>query len=82
MIALLLRENRLRGPFRLEVHSNGEISVRVCSIHGNCAFSLAAQDQSSAGRSHQVVLKYLGAAGWEISDGTTTFFDRSISVEN
>jgi L-ascorbate metabolism protein UlaG (beta-lactamase superfamily) len=32
---------------------------------------LAAQDQSSAGRSHQVVLKYLGTAGWEITDGTT-----------
>jgi L-ascorbate metabolism protein UlaG (beta-lactamase superfamily) len=32
---------------------------------------LAAQDQSSAGRSNQVVLKYLGTAGWEITDGTT-----------
>jgi hypothetical protein len=33
--------------------------------------SLAAQDQSSAGKSNQVVLKYLGTAGWEITDGTT-----------
>jgi L-ascorbate metabolism protein UlaG (beta-lactamase superfamily) len=31
---------------------------------------LAAQDQSSAGKSNQVVLKYLGTAGWEITDGT------------
>jgi L-ascorbate metabolism protein UlaG (beta-lactamase superfamily) len=33
--------------------------------------TLAAQDQGSAGKSNQVVLKYLGTAGWEISDGTT-----------
>ena len=32
---------------------------------------LSGQDQSSAGKSNQVVLKYLGAAGWEITDGTT-----------
>jgi len=30
-----------------------------------------AQDQRSAGKSNQVVLKYLGTAGWEITDGTT-----------
>jgi L-ascorbate metabolism protein UlaG (beta-lactamase superfamily) len=29
------------------------------------------QDQRSAGKSNQVVLKYLGTAGWEITDGTT-----------
>src|SRR6266852_9762771 len=34
--------------------------------------TLAAQDQKSAGKSHQVVLKYLGTAGWEITDGTTS----------
>jgi L-ascorbate metabolism protein UlaG (beta-lactamase superfamily) len=33
--------------------------------------TLAAQDQGSAAKSNQVVLKYLGTAGWEISDGTT-----------
>jgi L-ascorbate metabolism protein UlaG (beta-lactamase superfamily) len=33
--------------------------------------SLAAQDQKSAGKSNQVFLKYLGTAGWEITDGTT-----------
>ena len=33
--------------------------------------ALAAQDQRSAGKSNQVVLKYLGTAGWEITDGTT-----------
>jgi L-ascorbate metabolism protein UlaG (beta-lactamase superfamily) len=34
--------------------------------------TLAAQDQRTAGKNNQVVLKYLGTAGWEISDGTTT----------
>ena len=33
--------------------------------------SLAAQSQLSASQSDRVVLKYLGAAGWEISDGST-----------
>ena len=33
--------------------------------------TLAAQDQLGADKNHQVVLKYLGTAGWEISDGTT-----------
>jgi L-ascorbate metabolism protein UlaG (beta-lactamase superfamily) len=32
---------------------------------------LAGQDQRSTGKNDQVVLKYLGTAGWEISDGTT-----------
>ena len=34
--------------------------------------TLAAQDQRSAEKSQQVVLKYLGTAGWEITDGTTS----------
>src|SRR5580704_8984386 len=34
--------------------------------------TLAAQDQRGADKNHQVVLKYLGTAGWEITDGTTT----------
>ena len=34
--------------------------------------TLAAQNQPSAGKSSPVILKYLGAAGWEISDGTTS----------
>jgi L-ascorbate metabolism protein UlaG (beta-lactamase superfamily) len=34
--------------------------------------TLAAQDQRTAEKSNQVVLKYLGTAGWGISDGTTT----------
>jgi hypothetical protein len=33
--------------------------------------ALSAQDQRSAGKSNQVILKYLGTAGWEITDGTT-----------
>jgi hypothetical protein len=33
--------------------------------------ALAAQDQRTAGKSNQVFLRYLGAAGWEITDGTT-----------
>ena len=33
--------------------------------------TLAAQVRGSAGKSDQVVLKYLGTAGWEISDTTT-----------
>src|SRR5229473_83831 len=42
-----------------------------------CVFTItvlvtfAAQDQPNAGKSAPVTLKYLGAAGWEISDGTT-----------
>jgi L-ascorbate metabolism protein UlaG (beta-lactamase superfamily) len=34
--------------------------------------TLAAQDQRTAEKSNQVVLKYLGTAGWEIADGATT----------
>jgi L-ascorbate metabolism protein UlaG (beta-lactamase superfamily) len=34
--------------------------------------TLAAQDERCAEKSHQVVLKYLGTAGWEISDGSTS----------
>jgi L-ascorbate metabolism protein UlaG (beta-lactamase superfamily) len=33
--------------------------------------TVTAQNQVGAGKSNQVVLKYLGTAGWEISDGTT-----------
>jgi len=33
--------------------------------------SLAAQDPRNATKSNQVILKYLGTAGWEITDGTT-----------
>ena len=33
--------------------------------------ALTGQDQSSARKDGQVVLKYLGTAGWEITDGTT-----------
>lgn len=33
--------------------------------------TLAAQDQPSTGKSNLVILKYLGTAGWEITDGTT-----------
>jgi L-ascorbate metabolism protein UlaG (beta-lactamase superfamily) len=33
--------------------------------------ALAAQDQRSAGKGDQVVLRYLGTAGWEITDGST-----------
>jgi L-ascorbate metabolism protein UlaG (beta-lactamase superfamily) len=41
----------------------------VCFVFMLTVF--VAQDQSSAGKSTQVVLKYLGTAGWEITDGTT-----------
>jgi L-ascorbate metabolism protein UlaG (beta-lactamase superfamily) len=34
--------------------------------------TLPAQNQPIPGKSNQVVLKYLGTAGWEITDGTTT----------
>jgi L-ascorbate metabolism protein UlaG (beta-lactamase superfamily) len=34
--------------------------------------TLAAQDQRTAEKSNQVVLKYLGTAGWEITDRTST----------
>jgi L-ascorbate metabolism protein UlaG (beta-lactamase superfamily) len=43
-----------------------------------CAFTmvvlvtLAAQNQPNAGKNNPVTLKYLGAAGWEITDGTTS----------
>jgi hypothetical protein len=34
--------------------------------------TLAAQDQRGAEKNYQVVLKYLGTPGWEITDGTTS----------
>jgi L-ascorbate metabolism protein UlaG (beta-lactamase superfamily) len=34
--------------------------------------ALAAQGQDRAAKPNQVILKYLGTAGWEITDGTTT----------
>jgi L-ascorbate metabolism protein UlaG (beta-lactamase superfamily) len=34
--------------------------------------SLTAQNQRTTVKSNQVILKYLGAAGWDITDGTTT----------
>jgi L-ascorbate metabolism protein UlaG (beta-lactamase superfamily) len=34
--------------------------------------ALAAQGQERAANPNQVILKYLGTAGWEITDGTTT----------
>ena len=34
--------------------------------------TLAAQNQANAGKSSPVILKYLGAAGWEVSDGSTS----------
>ncbi len=41
----------------------------VCFVFmGFVLGTLAAQDQRSAEKSHQVVLKYLGTAGWEITD--------------
>jgi hypothetical protein len=44
----------------------------VCFVFmGFVLGTLAAQDQRSAEKSHQVVLKYPGAAGGEITDGTT-----------
>ena len=50
---------------------HGEIWVRVLCIHVNGLITLTAQDQLTAGKSNQVVLKYLGTAGWEITDGAT-----------
>ena len=45
----------------------------VCFVFmGFVLGNLAAQDQRSAENSRQVVLKYLGTAGWEITDGTTS----------
>ena len=45
----------------------------VCFVFMVFVFgTLAAQDQRSAEKSQQVVLKYLGTAGWEITDGTTS----------
>ena len=34
--------------------------------------TLSAQNHRTAAKSNQVILKYLGTAGWEITDGTTT----------
>jgi L-ascorbate metabolism protein UlaG (beta-lactamase superfamily) len=45
----------------------------ICLVFMTAALTkLAAQDQRAAEKSNQVVLKYLGTAGWEISDGATT----------
>ena len=44
----------------------------VCFVFMIAALiTLTAQDQSSTGKSNEVILKYLGTAGWEITDGTT-----------
>src|SRR5271169_5814493 len=44
----------------------------VCFVFLASAFiPVAAQDQGAAGKRNQVVLKYLGTAGWQITDGTT-----------
>jgi L-ascorbate metabolism protein UlaG (beta-lactamase superfamily) len=50
------------------VKSGFVCSLLIVSVLG----TLAAQDQPIRGKSSQVVLKYLGTAGWEINDGTTT----------
>jgi L-ascorbate metabolism protein UlaG (beta-lactamase superfamily) len=44
----------------------------VCSLLIAASVSLAAHDQAGTGKSNPVILKYLGTAGWEIADGTTT----------
>jgi len=45
----------------------------VCMILAATALAnLAAQDHPTTAQTNQVILKYLGAAGWEITDGTTT----------
>jgi len=47
-------------------------SVLVCLVFMVVMLGApAAQDQRSAGKSNQVVLKYLGTAGWEVTDGST-----------
>ena len=45
----------------------------ACAVFTMVALvALVAQNQAKTGNSAPVTLKYLGAAGWEISDGTTT----------
>ena len=44
----------------------------VCFVLAAATLELSvAQDQRNAGANNQVILKYLGTAGWEISDGST-----------
>ena len=54
------------------MYADGEIRVRLLCIHRICARNSSGSGQRSAEKSHQVVLKYLGTAGWEITDGTTS----------
>src|ERR1700680_4462137 len=67
-------------PF--EIYSHGRVTWRCMTMVKSglacCAFTmvvlvtLAAQNQPNEGKNNPVTLKYLGAAGWEITDGTTS----------
>ncbi|MGB7845023.1 MAG: MBL fold metallo-hydrolase [Candidatus Acidiferrum sp.] len=46
--------------------------LRCCVFVSAVAVSTAAQGEPGEGKSNPVILKYLGTAGWEITDGTTT----------
>lgn len=45
--------------------------VFCCVLMGTLCASLVGQVKPNTARSNQVVLKYLGTAGWEITDGAT-----------
>src|SRR5260370_42108844 len=48
-------------------------SALACCVFTMVALvTLDAQNQPNEGKSNPVTLKYLGAAGWEITDGTTS----------
>ena len=47
------------------------LSIHLVFLVGAFGALAAGQDQRNAEKNGQVVLKYLGTAGWEISDGTT-----------
>jgi hypothetical protein len=61
---------RLSNKFVAE-NFNREILATLLRVHAGCA-GLSDSPQESAANPNQVILKYLGAAGWEITDGTTT----------
>jgi hypothetical protein len=74
---------RLRGKLGQEVHSMVKSGSICFVVMVTVLTALAAQNQRVAEKNNRVVLKYLGTAGWEITDGTSTILiDPYLSIIN
>jgi len=70
-LTLALHSDRFFGKFSVEVISMVKSGLACLAVTVALLLTLAAQDQPSPAKSHQVILKYLGTAGWEITDETS-----------